>query len=103
MVHSIKSKEEIDEVKVARQTGETVEVEKEIGDLLFAGVNLSRLLGIHPGEALSWTIKKFTRRFDRLSARAHESGLILGEATLEELDEIWEVIKKEEGENIKGL
>jgi tetrapyrrole methylase family protein/MazG family protein len=98
-----KVEEEIDEVKRARQTGDPVEVENEIGDLLFAVVNLSRLLGAHPGEALSRTIKKFTRRFDRLSIRAHDSGLILGEATLEELDEIWEMIKKEENENKKEL
>jgi MazG family protein len=88
--------EEIGEVKEAYQSLTPGETEQEIGDLLFAVVNLSRLLNVHPDEALSRTIKKFTWRFDKLSVRAEESGLVLGEASLEELDEIWEAIKSEE-------
>ena len=75
-----------------------MELELEIGDLIFAVVNFSRMVGLHPDEALSKAIKKFTRRFDQMTARASEAGLVLGDAGLEELDEIWDAIKKEEKE-----
>ncbi len=100
-----KVSEEVCEVTKAYRTGDRDRVEEEIGDLLFAVVNLSRLLDIHPDEALSRTIKKFTDRFDLLSERAAAKGLVLGEASLEELDEIWEAIKREErnsGTNSRG-
>ncbi|OGF97866.1 MAG: hypothetical protein A2Z06_00285 [Candidatus Glassbacteria bacterium RBG_16_58_8] len=92
----LKGAEERGEVEHAYRSGDRPEAEQEIGDLLFAVVNLSRLLDIHPEDALSKTIRKFARRFDRLAVRATECGLVLGEASLEELDRIWEAIKKEE-------
>ncbi len=88
--------EETREVEAAYRSGARRETEKELGDLLFAVVNLSRLLGVHPEEALSKTIRKFARRFDRLAVKATEAGLVLGEADLEELDRIWEDVKQEE-------
>ena len=91
-----KVEEEIGEVMRAYQAKDRDEVEREIGDLIFAVVNLSRLLGVHPEKALSRTIRKFARRFDRLSERARARGLVLGEAGLEELDTLWEAIKAEE-------
>jgi MazG family protein len=91
-----KVSEEVNEITKAYRSGDRGGIEEEIGDLLFAVVNLSRLLDVHPDEALSHTIRKFTSRFDLLSERAAAKGLVLGEASLEELDEIWEAIKREE-------
>jgi MazG family protein len=59
--------EETKEVEDAYRSGDNKETEKELGDLLFAVVNLSRLLDVHPEEALSKTVRKFAARFDRLT------------------------------------
>jgi MazG family protein len=71
-------------------------LEEELGDLLFAAVNLVRLAGSHPSAALGRANAKFERRFRRLEAAAEQSGLHLGEAALEQLDAIWEDIKRAE-------
>jgi MazG family protein len=71
-------------------------LEEELGDLLFAAVNLVRLAGSHPTPALARANRKFRRRFERLEALARGRGLALGEASLEELDVLWDEIKAEE-------
>jgi MazG family protein len=68
-------------------------LEAEIGDLLFAVVNLARKAGVQAGAALDRANGKFTRRFRAIEAVARERELVLGEATLEELDQIWEEVK----------
>lgn len=76
--------------------GRSQELEEELGDLLFAVVNLARKAGVQPGAALEVANAKFMRRFRAIEAGAQERGLVLGEASLEELDEIWEDVKKAE-------
>jgi MazG family protein len=71
-------------------------LEGEIGDLLFAVVNLARKAGVQPGLALDRANAKFGGRFEGIERLAAERGLVLGEATLEELDQVWEEIKKAE-------
>jgi MazG family protein len=71
-------------------------LEEELGDLLFAAVNLVRLAGSHPTPALARANRKFRRRFERLEALAKERGVMLGEASLEQLDVLWDEIKAEE-------
>ena len=68
-------------------------VEEELGDLLFAVVNLVRLAGAHAGTALDGANRKFRHRFQRLEALARERGIILHEAGLEQLDALWDEIK----------
>lgn len=68
-------------------------LEEELGDLLFAVVNLTRLAGAHALTALHAANRKFTRRFERLEALAAARGLSLEEAGLEALDRLWEEIK----------
>lgn len=68
-------------------------VEEELGDLLFAVVNLARKLGIEPGQALEKANNKFTRRFGAVERLAAERGLVLGRATLAELDRLWDEVK----------
>jgi MazG family protein len=73
----------------------SVEVENEIGDLLFAVVNLARKCDIDAETALQKATDKFRKRFNRLEDELKAQGKQLGEADLPELDAIWERIKKQ--------
>ena len=68
-------------------------LEEEIGDLLFAVVNLSRKAGVHPALALDKANVKFARRFTEVERRANARGLEVGKASLAELDAIWDEVK----------
>ncbi|OCA80681.1 nucleoside triphosphate pyrophosphohydrolase [Bacillus sp. FJAT-27225] len=67
---------------------------KEFGDLLFAFVNVSRFLGIHPEESLADTNEKFIRRFRYVEGKANESGKPFESHSLEELDAYWDEAKQ---------
>jgi MazG family protein len=69
-------------------------LEEEIGDLLFAVVNLSRKAGVHPALALDKANAKFADRFAAVERLAVERGLEVGKASLEELDTIWDEVKR---------
>jgi len=71
-------------------------LESELGDLLFAVVNLCRKAGVHASLALDRANEKFTRRFGEVERIAVERGLVVGEASLDELDAIWDEVKKAE-------
>jgi nucleoside triphosphate diphosphatase len=71
-------------------------LEEELGDLLFAVVNLTRLAGAHALTALHAANRKFTRRFESLEALAAALGMVLEEASLAELDRLWDEIKGRE-------
>ncbi len=71
-------------------------VEEELGDLLFAVVNVTRLAGVHPVSALTRANQKFTRRFDALESLAQARGIAFGEASLAELDQLWDEVKRGE-------
>ena len=68
-------------------------VEDEIGDVLFAVVNLARKLGIDPRTALERANDKFMRRFEAVERLATERGVDVGRASLEALDRLWEETK----------
>jgi MazG family protein len=68
-------------------------IEDELGDLLFAAVNLCRKAGVHPALALDRANIKFARRFGEVERLAKERGLKTGEATLEQLDLLWDEVK----------
>jgi len=88
--------EEVEEVRQALEQEPSPALEEELGDLLFAVVNLTRLSGLHAMRALQRANAKFTGRFEALERLATERGVVLGEASLEELDAIWEEIKGRE-------
>lgn len=67
--------------------------EGEVGDVLFAVINASRLWGINPDTALQRTCDKFRRRFDYLEAETIKKGRSLHEMTLAQMDEIWDEAK----------
>jgi MazG family protein len=89
-----KTREEVDEVAAHLESGDREALEQELGDLLFACVNVARLSGLHAATALRLANAKFERRFARLAQLAEERGLKLGEASLAELDAIWDEIKE---------
>jgi len=88
--------EEVEEVGVELEAGRLHEVEEEIGDLLFAIVNLARLAGVHAPAALTHANAKFVRRFGELERLARERGMVLEEAGLEALDRLWDEAKRGE-------
>ncbi|HYU29297.1 MAG TPA: nucleoside triphosphate pyrophosphohydrolase [Gemmatimonadales bacterium] len=89
-----KVKEEVAELEKEQGTGRREQVEEELGDLLFAAVNLARKLGIEAGQALERANLKFMQRFEKLEKLAEERGLEMGRASLEELDGLWNEVKK---------
>ena len=72
-------------------------VEEEMGDLLFALVNTGRFLRLCPEEALRLAVAKFERRFRAVEERFHSEGRELEDASLEEMDRVWEKVKELEG------
>lgn len=89
--------EEVEEVSELLDRPGSDELEEEIGDLLFAVVNLARLSGVHAMKSLVRANAKFARRFGALEELALQRGVRLGEATLEELDELWNSVKQAGG------
>ena len=69
-------------------------LEGELGDLLFAAVNLCRKAGVHPALALDKANVKFATRFGAVERLATERGLTVGKASLAELDALWDEIKE---------
>ena len=90
--------EELNEVRDELRAGTGARrLEDEIGDLLFAVVNLARKAGVHPSLALDRANLKFARRFGAVERLAAERGLRVGEASIEALDAIWNEVKAAEG------
>ncbi|MGC9319628.1 MAG: nucleoside triphosphate pyrophosphohydrolase [Armatimonadota bacterium] len=87
----------IDEELAEVDDAEAAELEDEIGDLLFAVVNLARFLGVEPEGALRGANARFTRRFKAIE-RAGGGAERLREMDLEQMDELWEQAKAEEAE-----
>jgi MazG family protein len=76
----------------------TPETAEEIGDLLFAIVNLTRHLKLDAEELLTGANDKFSRRFRAVETRIKATGKEMSECTLEELDAAWDQVKKTEGQ-----
>ena len=91
-----KVKEEETELQEAIATGEQDKIEEEFGDLVFSLVNFARFLNVDAENALEVTNKKFIRRFTQMEAAAQDTGKALAEMTLEEMDTIWNRIKRQQ-------
>ncbi|WP_289772996.1 MazG family protein, partial [uncultured Duncaniella sp.] len=93
-----KVSEEIAEFAEAAESMGEKEREAEMGDVLFAIINASRLYGINSENALEKTNAKFIRRFNHIERRAAEMGKQLKEMTLAEMDQLWDEAKSIERE-----
>ena len=93
-----KVREELDEVDEALAGAEPAQVAGELGDLLFAVVNVARLRGLDAEDCLREATDKFTRRFKEVEAEMKAGGRTVSEATLTELDRAWTEAKARESE-----
>jgi nucleoside triphosphate diphosphatase len=88
-----KIREEADEIEAALDNADADELAEETGDLLFALVNLARHVGADPESALRGTNTKFERRFAYIERALAAKGRTLEDATLEEMDALWNEAK----------
>ena len=86
--------EELHEFEDAMAAGDNQSMEAELGDLLFAIVNLGRFLAINPEEALRKTITRFQVRFQHVEDSLHARGMQMNTTSLAEMDLLWEEAKK---------
>lgn len=84
--------EELDELKNAVE--ENSNIEEELGDLLFATVNLARFVQVDCENALTSATDKFIRRFAQVEKLANEQGRAMESMTLDELDKLWDEAKR---------
>src|SRR5258706_12583303 len=85
-----KVKEEIAELEREAGKGKRERLQDELGDLLFAVVNLARKLEIDPRAALEQANDKFRRRFEAVEQLARERGIQIGRAALDALNRLWD-------------
>jgi len=88
-----KLKEELQEFDAAVKSGIDNKIEEELGDIFFTLVNLSRFLSVDAETALSKTTGKFLRRFAYVSAQLSANGIHIKEATLAQMDALWNEAK----------
>ncbi len=90
-----KVQEESAELQEAIASGETEHITEEFGDLMFSLINYARFLRIDPETALEKTNKKFIDRFTRMEQAVLADGKQLADLSLEEMDAVWNQIKKQ--------
>jgi ATP diphosphatase len=88
-----KLREEIDEIEAELDAGAPERVSDEVGDLLFAAVNLARHLNVDPDQALAGTNAKFIRRFAAIEDGLAAEGRTPKDATLDEMEALWQRAK----------
>lgn len=96
--------EEIEELRAAIVEGsksdddDQLRVREEVGDVLFAVINIARHLGVEPESALKVTTRKFRRRFRHIEDELRKRGCPLEKASIDEMEELWQEAKlKDEG------
>ncbi len=87
--------EELEEARSALARGDSEGAADEVGDLLFAAVNFSRLAGVHAGNALARANRKLEARFRRVEELVRAEGGRVTETSLERLDALWDAAKAE--------
>ncbi len=87
-----KLSEELSELREAIAQG--TNVEEELGDLLFAAVNVSRFVHADPEETLNAATEKFISRFAKVEELAKAQGQDMAQMSLTELDKLWEAVKR---------
>ena len=90
-----KVEEEMKELHEAIDIGEQEHIEKEFGDVLFSLINYARFINVDPEGALEKTNTKFINRFMAMEVIANQKGKALKDMNLEEMDAIWNEVKKD--------
>jgi uncharacterized protein YabN with tetrapyrrole methylase and pyrophosphatase domain len=85
--------EEVEEVKDAWKGESREALELELGDLLFAVINLCRVMEVHPTNVLKGANSKFSKRFERMCEGLTKSGKDISNASLDEIESMWEWAK----------
>lgn len=93
-----KLREEVEELGRARASGDREWLEDEAGDLLFVVVNVARYLGYDPEPALRRTNRRFRERFAQVEAELAKAARRPQDATAEELNDLWELVKSREAD-----
>ena len=88
--------EEVAELKEAMASNDKAALEHELGDVLFALANLGRHLGIAPEDAMRAANRRFTTRFHHVEKGLEAQGVAFGEATLAQMDALWDEAKAAE-------
>ncbi len=91
-----KLEEELRELHATVAAQDRAKIEAELGDVLFSLVNVARFLEVNPDEALHKTTTKFIRRFQFIERELSRQGKTLKQATLAEMDALWEQVKRQE-------
>jgi MazG family protein len=91
-----KVEEEVEELRVELVIADQKKLEEELGDVLFAMVNVARLAGVDAETALRGANAKFERRFRRVEEKLYDKGRSPAESDLAEMDKLWDEAKKEE-------
>jgi ATP diphosphatase len=94
-----KIEEEIAEFRAALASGDKAKIADELGDLIFAAVNIGRHVGADPEMALRGTNTKFRRRFSHIEASLNDAGESLEDASLEQMEALWQDAKRFERHN----
>jgi len=90
----LKVQEELNELNVEIEKGNTANIESEFGDVLFSMINYARFINVNPENALERTNKKFINRFQYLEEQSKKQGKSLHDMTLAEMDIYWNEAKK---------
>ena len=86
--------EELAEFDQARRNGSPVQLEDELGDLLFVLVNLARFVKVDPEQALRGTNAKFRQRFGYIERKLAERGRKPQDSNIEEMEALWQEAKR---------
>lgn len=89
-----KVKEEINELEVEIEKANEDKMEAEFGDMIFSIINAARLYGVNPDNALERTNQKFIYRFNYMEKKIKDSGKVLRDMTLDEMETIWQEAKR---------
>ena len=89
-----KIREELEEFEQEFDAGDKSRMSYEMGDLIFALVNLSRKVGVDPERALRQTVQRFIKRFSYIEQDLKKRGISFSETNLEEMERIWKRSKK---------
>ena len=87
--------EELEELKVEAEKGDSDRMESEFGDVLFALTNYSRFINVNPEDALERTNKRFIKRFQIMEKKLKKEEKDLSEMNLEEMEKYWQWTKNE--------